>query len=286
MTSFDCLLAGSGLPRNESRALLEAASGARREWLIAHGDEPADPACEDRFRALVQRRLRGEPLAYLVGYREFYGRRFALTTDVLIPRPDTEVLTDWAVRHAPANARVLELGTGSGAIAVSLALERPDLSITATDISQAALSVACQNARRLDARSVRFLAGDWWAALDADADAAFDLVLSNPPYVARDDPHLRMDALPFEPILALASGHDGLDAIRAIIAGSAARLAHRGMLVLEHGYDQADAVRHLLSQSGFIDVFAGQDAGGHWRITGARVPGPDGAALTRPAGDP
>jgi HemK-like putative methylase len=168
-------------------------SGRSREWLAAHGDEAVAPAIADDFRALSRRRAAGEPLAYLIGWREFYGRRFEVSPAVLIPRPETELLVDWAIERAPNGGRVLELGTGSGAIAVTLALQRPDLQVTATDVSGEALAMAASNRDRLmgaAAARLRLLRGDWYRPLAVDLRV--DLVLSNPPYISTDDPHLQV----------------------------------------------------------------------------------------------
>jgi release factor glutamine methyltransferase len=268
----DRLLAASGLPRTDARALLEAASGRSREWLAAHGDDPVAPDVRARFDALAARRRHGEPLAYLLGWREFRGRRFAVTPAVLVPRPETEELVDAALARLQdmASPRVLDLGTGSGAIAVSLALERPDADITATDASPDALAVATANAERLGAARVRWLQGDWWQALPAGV-APFDLVVSNPPYIAEADPHLDDPALRCEPRQALASGADGLEAIRRIVAEAPRWLAPQGWLLLEHGHDQGPAVAGLLREAGFTQVSTLADAAGLPRIgTGRR----------------
>lgn len=268
--SFDALMLARPLPRIEARALLERASGRAREWLIAHGDESAGARVAERFDALAARRLAGEPLAYLLGEREFFGRGFAVTPDVLIPRPDTEVLVQWAIDTAPRGARVLDLGTGSGAIAITVALERRDLSVVATDASHEALETARRNAVRLGAPDVRFLAGDWYAALDAGE--RFDLILSNPPYIAADDPHLAEGDLRFEPRCALTDGADGLSALRRIVDAAPHRLRAGGWLALEHGWTQAAAVRDLLSSAGFEEVRTLADAQHRDRISLGRRP--------------
>jgi release factor glutamine methyltransferase len=275
--AWDALLERSGLPRLDARALLSHVTGRPREWLLAHGDEPADPVAADAFAALAARRRAGEPLAYLLGWREFLGRRFAVGPAVLVPRPETEGLVEAALARLPAAGgappRLLDLGTGSGAIAVSLALERPDAAVVATDASADALAVARANARALGATRIDWRLGDWWAALPADA-AAFDAIVSNPPYVAQDDPHLLDAALRHEPPAALASGPRGLDAIRTIVAGAPARLAAGGWLLLEHGHDQGDAVRALLHAAGLGSVATLADLQGLDRVTlGRRPPG-------------
>ena len=273
--SWDALLAGCGLPRLDARALLEHASGRPRTWLIAHGDEAPDAEAARAFAALAVRRRAGEPLAYLLGWREFHGRRFEVGPAVLVPRPETELLVAAALDRLPAaggrRPRVLDLGTGSGAIAITLALERPDVEVVATDASPEALALARRNAQRLGAPGIGWRLGDWWRALDA-AEGDFDLVVSNPPYIADSDPHLLAPALRHEPRGALASGPDGLDAIAAIVAGAAARLAPHGWLLLEHGHDQGAAVRDRLVAAGFEAVLTRTDLQGHERVAMGRRP--------------
>lgn len=224
------LLAASALPRAEARLLLERASGRRREWLLAHADEPLGIEVSERFLSFSRRREAGEPIAYLVGTREFRSLQLVVDPGVLIPRPETELLVEEALKRAPRTARVIDLGTGSGAIAISIAAVRPDLHITATDASDRALAVARTNARLHGeaAARVQFLAGHWWQALPPDRQ--FDLIVSNPPYIADGDPHLLAGDLRFEPRQALASGPEGLDALREIAAGARARLAPGGWI--------------------------------------------------------
>lgn len=238
-----------------------------RAWLIAHDKDPIAPEAVARFHALESRRLEGEPMAYIVGHREFMGHDFQVTPDVLIPRPETELLVETALdylqgRQAP---RVLDLGTGTGAIAVSIALERPDAIVVATDLSPEALEIARQNAQKLGAR-VEFLRGSWYDVLVGHN--GFDLIVSNPPYIAAGDPHLAQGDVRFEPVLALTDGHDGLDALRAIVQGAGAKLKSRGALFLEHGWDQAGALRQLLQQAGFTRVASLPDLAGIERVTG------------------
>ncbi|MGD9944198.1 MAG: peptide chain release factor N(5)-glutamine methyltransferase [Burkholderiaceae bacterium] len=265
--NWDALVLAGALPRHEARALLEHASGRPREWLIAHGDEPAPPTAAALFEALAARRRAGEPLAYLLGWREFHGLRFTVTPDVLIPRPETELLVDEAAERAAPGARVIDLGTGSGAIAVALARLRPDLRITATDRSAAALAVARENARRLltGGAEPRWLCGDWWQA--APPGECFDLIVANPPYIADGDPHLSLGDLPHEPRSALAAGADGLHDLRRIVDGARTRLAADGWLLLEHGYDQRDAVQALLRDAGWPAPTTLADAAGQPRMT-------------------
>jgi release factor glutamine methyltransferase len=270
MATYDSLTASSALPRIEARALLEHASGRRREWLIAHGDEDAPEAVAAAFAELARRRRAGEPLAYLVGWREFHGHRFEVREGILIPRADTEVAVRWACRVAPRGGRVLDLGTGSGAIAVSISLERPDLVVEATDASPVAVEVAKRNAQALGARALRVRQGDWYAALDDDE--CFDLIVSNPPYLAADDPHLALGDLRHEPPSALTDGADGLRALAAIVAGASARLRAGGWLGLEHGWTQGPAVRALLARAGFGKVRTLADDEGRERLTVGLAP--------------
>ena len=272
--TYDDLLARSNLPRLEARALLEHASGRRREWLIAHGDElPAgDVAVE--FSKLCERRLAGTPIAYLVGWREFYGRRLLVSPDVLIPRPETELLLEHALRLAPHQGRVLDLGTGSGCIALSLACERNDLDILATDRSKAALHIARENALRLcrdgiERQRLQFLHSDWWDQVPAHL--GFDLIVSNPPYIDANDQHLQQGDLRFEPRIALTDESNGLDSFRKIASQAAKRLTQAGCLLLEHGFDQAAALSELLRQSGFGQVETHFDAAGLPRVTAAKL---------------
>lgn len=268
--TYDALVGSAVLPRIEARALLEHASGRSREWLIAHGDENADAEVAERFALLARRRAAGEPLAYLVGAREFFGRRFELTPAVLIPRPETELLVEWTLRHAGQGARVLDLGVGSGAIAVTLALERSDLQVTATDNSPDAIAVAAGNARLLGAGHVDLRTGDWYAPVSGDE--RFDVIVSNPPYVAAGDAHLDAGDLRFEPRTALTDEADGLAALRRIVQGAAAHLSSGGWLAVEHGWDQGPAVRRLFEDAGFGDVATLQDAEHRDRMSVGRAP--------------
>lgn len=231
-----------------------------------------------RFGDLAQRRRGGEPLSYLTGRREFHGLALRVDPSVLIPRADTETLVDLAIALAPPGARLLELGTGSGAISIALAAARPDLRITATDLSQPALQIAKHNAaEQLNADrlggQIRWLLGSWWLAMP-QGEPAFELIVSNPPYICADDPHLRRGDLRHEPAMALASGQDGLDAIRAIIDGAAPRMAPQAWLLLEHGFDQAQTVRTLLRRSGWRSIATHRDAEGRERATLGQPPIP------------
>jgi len=270
--SPDALIAASRLPRAEARRLLEHASGRRREWLLAHGDEPVDTTVCERFLTLEERRVNGEPMAYLCGEREFHGLALRIDSAVLIPRPETELLVDEARRLAPHGAMVLDLGTGSGAIAIALATQRVDLSLVATDRSAPALAVAHQNALHhgISPQRLALREGHWWQAVDSAE--RFDLIVSNPPYIADTDPHLVEGDLRFEPISALASGPDGLNALREITIGAPTHLASAGWLAVEHGWNQGAAVRALFTQAGLADVRTRRDLAGHERVTLGRAP--------------
>jgi release factor glutamine methyltransferase len=253
----------------EAQVLLGHSLGVSRAWLTAHRDDSADSAQTIRFRMLLKQRSVGQPVAYLTGKREFYGREFRVTPDVLIPRPDTETLVEAALeRLAPKTTlELLDLGTGSGCIAITLSLERPSTRITAVDISQSALRVARENAQALGAR-IELLQGVWFGPLDG---RQFDLVVSNPPYIAADDPHLQRGDLRFEPAMALAAGMDGLDEIRRIVSGAAAFLKPGGWLLFEHGHDQAGACRDLLDSAGFGKLVSLPDLAGIPRVAGGRL---------------
>jgi len=265
--SPDALVAASRLPRAEARRLLEHASGRRREWLLAYGEEPLDTDVCERFLTLEARRINGEPMAYLCGEREFHGLALRVDSAVLIPRPETELLVDEACGLAPHGAMVLDLGTGSGAIAIALATCRVDLSIVATDRSAAALAIARQNASHhgLSPQRLALREGHWWQAVGSAE--RFDLIVSNPPYIADTDPHLVEGDLRFEPVTALASGPDGLEALREIAMGAPTHLASAGWLAVEHGWNQGAAVRALFTQAGLADVRTRRDLAGHERVT-------------------
>ena len=268
------LVVQSGLPLLEARMLLERVLGKSRAWLIAHAQEAAGPEAERAFAGLVERRLQGEPIAYILGVREFYGLEFLVTPAVLIPRPETELLAELALARIPENAaaRVLDLGTGSGAIAVVLAKQRPQARVTAVEVDYAALVVARANAKRHGV-SVRFFCGDWFGALRGET---FDLIVSNPPYVAAADAHLAAGDLRFEPQRALVGGADGLDCIRAIVASAGAHLRPGAWLLFEHGYDQAEACRALLEAEGYREVQSWLDLAGIPRVSGGIRPPVDG----------
>jgi len=255
----------------EARLLLRHALGVSAAWLEAHRDDPLARPAAEAFAALVERRTAGEPVAYLLGFREFYGREFSVTPDVLIPRPETELLVDVAREKVGAGgtASILDLGTGSGCVAITLALEVPAARVAAADISAAALTVAHANATLL-AATVDFVASDWLAEFTG---RRFDCIVANPPYVAAGDPHLAEGDLRFEPLTALACGADGLDAIRRIVADSVRHLEAGGWLFFEHGYDQAAALRELLTAAGFADIEQHHDLAGIVRVSGGRWTG-------------
>jgi release factor glutamine methyltransferase len=257
----------AGSARIEAQYLLQNALQRPRAWLLAHPEYVPGETQLAGYRQLLQRRLQGEPVAYILGEREFFGLDFKVTPDVLIPRPETELLVELALQKIPAQSpfSVLDLGTGSGAIALSIAHGRPAIEVTAVDASPAALTVAEANAQRLGVGNVRFLRSDWFDGLEGQR---FDLIASNPPYVAADDPHLRQGDLPFEPASALVSGADGLNDIRRIVGGAPGHLHSGGWLWLEHGYDQAVQVRELLQRAGFCEVFSASDLSGIERVSG------------------
>jgi release factor glutamine methyltransferase len=255
--------------RLEAQILIAHALDVERAWLIAHDRDVLTIAQLDAIEGLIARRANGEPVAYMLAEREFYGRTFKVTPDVLIPRPETELLVEAALEHLPENipCRILDLGTGSGAIAISLALLRPLSTVLAVDASPAALAIAQENARLLGAANVECVTGNWYAMLDVKK---FDIIVSNPPYIAASDPHLASGDLRFEPRQALASGADGLDDLRQIISGAPAHLAEVGWLLLEHGCDQAQTCRSLLTDSGLSDVHTWRDLAGISRVSGGR----------------
>ena len=242
----------------DAQVLLAHALGQPRSWLFAHaGDIVADDP-QARFDALLQRRITGEPVAYLIGDQGFWTLDLEVTPATLIPRPETELLVELALARIPRDAvvQVADLGTGSGAIALSIAKERPRARVVATDASVDALQVAHRNATRNQVTNCEFRKGDWLAPLSGER---FHVIASNPPYIAEGDPHLGQGDLRFEPAMALSCGHDGLDAIRVIVAAAPQHLDLGGWLLLEHGWDQGRAVRTLLLDAGFIDVETVQD---------------------------
>jgi release factor glutamine methyltransferase len=267
------------IPAAEARLLLGHLLGRNTAWLEAHRDDRVD--VEHDYSVLVRRRHAGEPIAYLIGWREFYGREFLVNPAVLIPRPETELLVDLAKREVGAGetARILDLGTGSGCLAVTLALEIPGAEVVAVDVSPAALSVARTNAHALGA-VVSFVESDWWTALRDPAVQAFDLIVANPPYIAQGDAHLTNGDVRFEPRQALTDQADGLTAIRHIIAGASDWLNPGGRLWLEHGYDQSARVKQALEQAGLIDIQQHIDLAGIPRVAGGRRAGSAGLVFS------
>jgi release factor glutamine methyltransferase len=275
MTVADALreARAANVERLDAQLLLARLLNRPRSWLLAHDDAVLDTTAAAAWHALLVRRAAGEPLAYLLGEKEFRGLMLKVDPRVLVPRPETEHLVDWALElldgalHDRAAPRVIDLGTGSGAIAIAVRHAHPAADMTATDASEAALAVARDNAQRLGL-AIRFAAGSWWSAVPDAAEAGFDLALSNPPYIAERDPHL--PALNHEPAAALTPGGDGLGALRAIIAGAAQRLAPGGWLLVEHGFDQADAVQALLRAHGFASIETRADLAGQPRCSGGQ----------------
>jgi release factor glutamine methyltransferase len=261
--------AARGVPRLDAQLLLAHLLSRPRAWLLAHDDAELDPQAGAALVDLLRRRAAGEPLAYLVGQREFHGLWLQVTPDVLVPRPETELLVDWALERLAAadRAAVAELGTGSGAIAIAVKYRCPRAGLTASDLSAAALAVARNNALR-HGLDIEFVQGSWWSAL---GDRRYDLALSNPPYIAGDDPHLA--ALGHEPRAALTPEGDGLAALRQIIAEAPPHLQPGAWLLLEHGHDQGPAVQALLVAAGFARPETRPDLAGLPRCTGATWPG-------------
>ena len=253
----------------DSRALLRAALGVSDTYLVAHPEQVLTDRQRDCYLDWVERRRAGEPVAYLTGEREFYSLAFMVTPAVLIPRPETELLVEAALERVPAHApfRVLDLGTGSGCVAVAIAKHRPLAQVSATEMSRDALAVARENAAR-HGSGIEFIESDW---LDALAGRCFELIVSNPPYVAERDPHLSEGDLRFEPRAALIAGADGLSCIRLIIAQARAHLEPGGGLLFEHGYDQAARCRALLAQAGYREVVSRRDLAGIERVSGGSV---------------
>lgn len=252
----------------EAQVLLGFVLNQPRAHLLTYPDALLSETNQTQFAALLSQRERGEPIAYLTGQREFYGLVFSVTPDVLIPRPETELLVELALRHIPHSTpvRVLDLGTGSGAIAITLAKLRPQALITALDISPRALAIAGQNATQLGVSTIQFLESDWFAQLHKTCQ--FDLIVANPPYVAEGDPHLAQGDVRFEPIRALTSGTDGMDAIRAIAQASLGFLSISGHLLFEHGYNQAALSQGILHSLGYKHIESHQDLSGQPRVSG------------------
>ncbi len=270
-----------GLHPVDARLLLQRALGLTHAQLVARSNQPLSDSERAQFLPLAERRLGGEPIAYILGEREFYGRSFAVDRAVLIPRPESELVVDLALARLPEDAasRILDLGTGSGNLAITLALERPCSRVDAVDASAAALRVARANARTLGADNVRFLEGLWYQPVSGER---YDLIVGNPPYVAEGDPLLGVGDLRFEPRTALAAGPEGLDALCSLVPAAAHHLVAGGWLILEHGHDQADAVARLLDAAGFEACFAAHDLAYLPRVSGGRKSSRPGHRLPEP----
>ncbi len=258
------------MDRTDAVVIMSEVLGVNRAWIAANPMRILTEGQDARIEALAAQRAMGRPIAYLLNRREFYGRDFALDSSVLIPRPETETLVEAALARMAPRDTCLDLGTGSGAIAVTLACQRPETRVVATDVSDAALRVARANAERLHcAERIEFLEGSWYEPVGA---RRFDVIVSNPPYVAAGDPHLGKGDLRFEPQQALTDGsRDGLDSIRAIVGGASDHLKKGGWLVFEHGYDQAEAVRTLLESTGFGSIVSLPDLAGIPRVAGGKI---------------
>jgi release factor glutamine methyltransferase len=259
-------------PELEAAVLLCHLLGRPRSHLYAWPEQTLDKTQWQAYQALIQRRLQGEPIAHITGIREFWSLALKITPATLIPRPDSELLVERGLHHLQGadSARLADLGTGSGAIALAIASERPDCRVDATDRSPEALAIAQQNAQRLGIQNIRFHQGDWFQALPADS--RYELILSNPPYIPQQDAHLAQGDLPREPRSALVAGPDGLNDIRILCAEAGRYLKRRGWLLLEHGFDQARQVRELLSLQGFLEVKSHRDLAGLERISEGQWP--------------
>ncbi len=257
--------------RYESQLLLQQVLKVNRAWMIAHENDDLAAGMQHKFNGLMQRRISGEPIAYILGKREFYGLNLAVTPATLIPRPDTELLVDIALEKIPDHqaAQILDLGTGTGAIALAIAQQRPQTQVTGIDASKTALEVATSNSQRLHIANSHFILSDWFNNLN---DTRFDVIASNPPYIEEADAHLKQGDLRFEPISALASGADGLDDIRRIIDGCLIHLKPQGWLMFEHGYNQAESVSELMAQTGLVAIETFKDLGGNERVTIGKNP--------------
>ncbi len=276
--TFDALLrrattrlqaVGSLSPRIDAEALLSHATGHDRTWLYTWGDRECPLWEQARFDALVAARAQGMPVAYLTGEREFWGLRLATSPETLIPRPDTETLVEAVLMHAQATAgRLLDLGTGTGAIALAFASEKPSWQVMGADIRPEAVALATRNAQALKIVNTQFVVSDWFSAFaQPSPTTVFDIIVSTPPYIAADDPHLRRGDVRFEPLSALVADADGMADLLHLITTARGYLSQGGWLALEHGYTQAANVRTALARAGFQNVESVQDVGGHERVT-------------------
>ena len=291
----------SDLAKLEAQLLLQHVLNVNQAWLISHENDALEANVHAEFEALLHRRLNGEPIAYILGEREFYGLNLKVTPDTLIPRPDTETLVEAALAKIPQNdntyypsfqrksessdfttldsdfrrndaLKILDLGTGTGAIALAIAKHRPQASVTAVDASRAALDIAIENAENLKITNINYILSNWFSAFSQENyKQKFDVIVSNPPYIEAHDTHLTQGDLRYEPIKALASGVDGLDAIRTIITNASQHLNPHGWLLLEHGYNQAESVASLLKQAGFAEISHAKDLAGILRVTLGRL---------------
>ncbi|AWD32215.1 Release factor glutamine methyltransferase [Candidatus Kinetoplastibacterium sorsogonicusi] len=262
------LLKENKIPFSERLILLEYLLKKPKSWIIAHADEMFIKA--DPYYKLLQKRLNGEPISYIIGSREFYGHNFLINSDVLIPRPDTELLVDTSLEFISNmnNPKILDLGTGSGIIAISIAINRPDAEIWACDISEKALNVAKKNAKNFNV-DIKFLCSDWFKSI---YNQKFDLILSNPPYISNNDTHLNIGDLRFEPNIALIGGLDGLSAFYTIISESVKFLKPGSMIWVEHGFNQSKDVYHIMKNNNFINIISKKDLNGIDRICGGYFP--------------
>jgi len=256
----------------EAQLLMQHVLNVNRAWLIAHANDALPPDAHAGFELLLNRRLLGEPIAYILGYCEFYGLNLKTTSDTLIPRPDTETLVEAVLaKTLPSQTgKILDLGTGTGAVALAIASNRIKAQVTAVDASQAALNVAVENAKNLNISNIHFMLSDWFVALENHEK--FDVIVSNPPYIEQSDAHLTQGDLRFEPMSALASGEDGLDDVRKIIEDCLVYLKPQGWLMLEHGYNQAEQVADLMAQIGLTYIETIKDLGGNHRVTMGKNP--------------
>jgi release factor glutamine methyltransferase len=250
----------------DAQLLFQYTLNVNRAWMIAHENDVLEPRLCLGFIELIERRQRGEPIAYILGKRDFYGLQIKVTPDTLIPRSDTETLVDFALAITPQNQskQILDLGTGSGAIALAIAHNRPQANVTATDASIKALNVAKENAKNLAIPNIKFVQSDWFMEFGSET---FDVIVSNPPYIEQNDHHLLQGDLRYEPLTSLASGHDGLDDIKLIIDLAPKHLNSNGCLLLEHGYNQAERVAAIMKAAGFNEVETVKDLGGNQRAT-------------------